>query len=80
MKRAAPNGKPVNLYVELLVVTDDSIYEQHKVFAATDNKDLVFQYMKTYFSYYVNGVSFCNYWAVNGTQIRSKFYFGLFLS
>lgn len=49
--------KPIKLYVELLLVTDRTVFEDHKRFARTDETDLVFLHMRTYFSHFINGVS-----------------------
>lgn len=56
-KRAAPNGQPFNLFLEVLLVTDHSIYEDHVRFAGTNDTDLVFLYMRTYFAHYFNGIN-----------------------
>lgn len=55
--RAQPNGQPFDLYVEVLVVTDYTIYEDHQNFAQTTDQNLVFLYMRTYFAHYINGVN-----------------------
>ncbi|RNA14579.1 flocculation FLO11-like, partial [Brachionus plicatilis] len=56
-KRAAPNGQPFNLFVEVLLVADNTIYEDHIRFAGTNDTDLVFLYMRTYFAHYFNGIN-----------------------
>ena len=48
--------KPVELYVELLLVTDRTIFEDHKRYAQTDDNDLTFLHIRTYFTHYINGV------------------------
>lgn len=48
--------KPVELYVELLLVTDRTIFEDHKRYVQTDDNDLTFLHMRTYFTHYINGV------------------------
>ncbi len=55
-KRADLNNNPFNLYVELLIVTDHSIFEDHKRFSKSENTDLVFLHMQTYFAHFINGV------------------------
>lgn len=55
-KRAQANGSPFNLYDEVLVVTDYTIFRDHQVYAQTTNTNLVFLYMRTYFAHYINGV------------------------
>lgn len=55
-KRAQANGQPFDLYVEVLVVTDYSIYQDNIEYAQTSDVNLVFLYMKTYFAHYINGV------------------------
>jgi len=47
---------PIELYVELLLVTDRSVFEDHKRFARTNDDNLAFLHMRTYFSHFVNGV------------------------
>jgi len=42
--------------VEVLIVADHSIYEAHQRFAQTTDQNLVFIYMKAYYSHYMNGV------------------------
>ena len=49
-------SKPINLYVELLLVTDKTIFQDHQVYAQSDNIDLIFSNMKIYFSHFFNGV------------------------
>ena len=44
--------QPIDLYVELLVVTDSSIFNDHQRYANTTNKDLVFLHMRIYFAHY----------------------------
>lgn len=56
-KRAQANGQPFDLYLEVLVVTDYTIFVDHKEYAQTDDVSLVFLYMRTYFAHYINGVS-----------------------
>lgn len=56
-KRAMQNGQPFQLSVELLIVTDPSIYLDHQRFANTTNQNLVFIEMKAYYAHLVNGVS-----------------------
>lgn len=51
------NGVPFELYVETMVVTDKSIFDDHKRFAQTDDNAKVFLHMKAYFAHFMNGVS-----------------------
>lgn len=55
-KRAQRNGQPFNLYVEVLIVTDYTIYEDHQNYAQTNDQNLVFLYMRIYFAHYINEV------------------------
>jgi hypothetical protein len=48
--------KPIELYVELLLVTDHSVFDHHKQFAKTNDDNLVFVHMRTYFSHFIHGV------------------------
>ena len=50
------NGDPVQLYVETLIVTDLTIYNDHKRFSGSNDQNIVFQHMKIYFSHLLNGV------------------------
>ena len=47
------NANPVNLYVEKLIVIDQSVYADHERFANTTNENLVLNYINIYFSHYV---------------------------
>lgn len=49
-------AKPIQLVVELLVVTDRSVFEDHKRFSRTNDTELAFLHMRTYFSHFINGV------------------------
>jgi hypothetical protein len=49
--------RPINLYVELLVVTDETVYEHHEQIANTNDRNQVFWHMKMYFAYIVNGMN-----------------------
>ena len=53
----AVNGQPLSLYVETLLVTDVSIYNDHVVFSGSTTPATVFQSMKIYFAHVMNGVS-----------------------
>ena len=48
---------PVELYVELLVVTDRSVFDDHKRFAQTNDNEVAFLHMRTYFTHFINGVN-----------------------
>lgn len=48
---------PFELYLDLLVVTDLSIFEDHKKYAGTTDTNKVFLYMKAYYAHLINGVS-----------------------
>lgn len=53
IQKRAVNGQPINLYVEMLIVADCSIYDDHQRFANTTNQDLVYLHMRIYFSHLV---------------------------
>lgn len=59
-RKRALNGQPISLNVELLVVTDLSIYNEHVRYAGTTNQNLVFLHMKIYYAHLIHGVGFCN--------------------
>lgn len=50
------SSKPIELYIELLIVTDRSVFQDHKRFAHTDDDNVAFIHMRTYFSHFANGV------------------------
>lgn len=50
------NGGPISLYVEMLVVADQSIYEAHQRILGTNDSNVIFQSMKIYYSHMFNGV------------------------
>jgi hypothetical protein len=50
--------KPIVLNVELLLVTDLSIYEDHKRYSGSTDPNTVFLHMKIYYSHLFNGVFF----------------------
>ncbi len=49
--------KPIDLYVEKLVVADYSVFQSHQIYANTTNTDLVLLHMRIYFSHVIYGVS-----------------------
>ena len=50
--------QPISLSVELLIVTDLSIFNDHRRFLnSTNNTDIIFLNMKVYFAQYVNAVN-----------------------
>jgi len=51
------SNKPVDLVVEVLIVTDPSVYEVHKRFCKTNDKSKIFQHMRIYYSHIINGVN-----------------------
>ncbi|RMZ95225.1 A disintegrin and metallo ase with thrombospondin motifs 3-like [Brachionus plicatilis] len=56
-KKLAKSGEPVELDVEVLVVTDVSVYLAHKAFLKTTSQSLVLDYMKIYYSHVINNVN-----------------------
>lgn len=57
-KQSLNLNKPVELNVEILVVTDESIFLAHRAFLRTTRQNLVFSYMKIYYSHVINNVIF----------------------
>ena len=47
----------LDLYLELLVVTDVTIFNDHKKYLQTTDDDLIFIHMSLYFYHYINGVN-----------------------
>jgi hypothetical protein len=56
-KKRSVNGSPLTLYVEILVVADSSIYEDHKLFADSTDPAIVRSQMRIYYSHVINGVN-----------------------
>lgn len=56
-KKRTLNGEPVQLYVETLIVTDYSVYNDHQRITKSTDQNVVFQHMKLYFSHVINGVN-----------------------
>ncbi len=51
------NGAAVDLTLETLVVTEETIYAKHVSMAQTSNQNLVFLQMKTYYAHYMSSVN-----------------------
>ena len=49
LPRAITQG--VDLYVEVLLVTDCSVYFDHQIFANSTNQDIIFSHMRIYLSH-----------------------------
>ena len=56
-KERALNGQPINLYVELFIVADQTIYLNHKKFLKTNDSYFIFESMKIYYSHLISGVN-----------------------
>jgi hypothetical protein len=55
----SPNSSQINkLHVEVLLVTDLSVYIDHQRFSGSNDRHVVFMHMKIYFSHLMNGVLF----------------------
>lgn len=52
-KRAASNSA----FVEVLIVTDSTVFNDHSRFVNSTDIDIVFQHMRIYFAYLINGVN-----------------------
>jgi hypothetical protein len=49
-------GQPLQLYVESLIVTDETIYQRFQEILNSTDQDLIFETMKIYYSFLVYGV------------------------
>ena len=47
----------INLYIELLLVADNTIFNDQQRSAKINDTDLTFQFMKIYYSHYFNAVN-----------------------
>jgi hypothetical protein len=56
-KKRSIMGEPINLFVELLVLVDSSIYANQKEYIQTNDTNLIFQNMQIYYSHFFNGVN-----------------------
>jgi hypothetical protein len=56
-KASELDHKPVQLFIEYMIVTDTSLFNDHIRYSQTNNTNLVFLFMKAYFAHYVNGVN-----------------------
>ena len=57
MKRVTLNGKLTNLFVELLVVADKTIFDNHKRFIQSENLESIVVHMKIYYAHFVNMIN-----------------------
>ena len=55
-KRASLNNQPINVYVEVLIVADLSIYNDHIKSSRSTVQAEVFKEMRIYYAYLLNGV------------------------
>ena len=55
------SGQPLNLFVETLVVTDESIYSKHQALSGSTDSNVVFQHMRIYYAHSIHGVSLSMY-------------------
>jgi hypothetical protein len=56
IKRAGSAG-PVNIYVEVAVVTDFSVYLAHQTYAQSTDQAVVFTEMRVYYAHLIYAVS-----------------------
>lgn len=56
-RKRSLNGQPISMFVEQLVVIDQTIYLDHQKFLNTNDRDVIFESMKIYFSHMFNGVN-----------------------
>jgi hypothetical protein len=57
-KKRALNGQPLNLFVEYLVVVDNTVFTKYQNLYKLDDTRLVLQYLKIHYSHIVNAVCF----------------------
>ncbi len=57
MKRATQNGKPTHLFIELLVVADKTIFDDHKRFIQSEDLESIVTHMKVYYTHFVNAIN-----------------------
>lgn len=55
--RVGLDGQPINLFVELLVVTDLTVYEYHRRYIGTEDQGVIFSQMRIYYAHLINGVN-----------------------
>lgn len=55
--RRAVNGQPITLYVELLLVTDFSIYAKMQAFSGLTAQNDTFSFMRIYYTHLINAVN-----------------------
>ncbi len=55
-KNTNGTSQPVVLHVEVLLVADVSIFNDHKAFAGSSDVNQVFMHMKIYYAHLINGV------------------------
>ena len=51
------NKEPIQLFIEYMIVTDSSVFNDQIRFSQTNDTDLLFLFMKSYFAHYVNGIN-----------------------
>ena len=51
------NGVPFDLYVETLVVTDYTVFDDHKIRAGSTDSNKVMSHMRVYFAHLFNGIA-----------------------
>ena len=57
LKKRAVNGQPVQVYIEYLIVSDSTIYDQVSGLLNTTNKTIVLQYMQIFFAQVTNAIN-----------------------
>lgn len=50
------NGQPIQMNVEVLVVTDSSALQSHQIYAGTTDQNKIFAHMRLYYAHLFNGV------------------------
>ncbi len=56
-KKREAKQKTIDLFIEYMIVTDTTIYNDNVRYAQTNETNLVFLYMKAYYAHFVNGVT-----------------------
>jgi hypothetical protein len=72
-KQQTSDSNFFDLYVELLVVTDPTVYEDHKRYSGSNDSSLIFSHMRTYFAHTINLV-ITLFYCSNNKLMNSKFF------
>ena len=56
-KKRDASQQRVDLFIEYMIVTDTTIYNDNVRYAQTNDTNLVYLYMKAYYAHFANGVT-----------------------